>query len=116
MGVSYSWQGASGRWYEFDVAKAKRAWETTGGIYMFVKPNENPAGEWGGPICLYLGGAKDFSVTLERHNMWAAADQLGAKEIHLLIIPDEALRAKVERDLLEAQVPYLNRQQLRRVA
>jgi hypothetical protein len=111
----YSWQGASGRWYDFDVARAKRAWEPTAGIFMFVKPSDCPTGEWGGPICLYLENTGNFSGSLERHNVWAAADQLGAKEIHLLTIPDAALRAQVERDLIEAQRPILNRQ-ARRVA
>ena len=111
--MGYSWQGASGRWYEFDVAKAKRAWDATGGIYMFVKPNDCPTGEWGGPICLYLGGTPDFAMALRSHNMWAAADQLGAREVHILVIPDEKLRAKVESDLLEAQAPLLNRQMKR---
>src|SRR5262245_32799548 len=57
--VSYSWQGASGRWYEFDVAKAKRAWDHAGGIYMFVKPSECATGEWGGPICLFVAKTHD---------------------------------------------------------
>ena len=113
--MSYSWQGASGRWYEFDVAKAKRAWDHAGGIYMFVKPSECATGEWGGPICLFVAKTHDFSSSLERHDMWAAADQLGAKEIHLLHIADEQTRMRVERDIIEAQVPLLNRQ-LKRVA
>jgi hypothetical protein len=48
--------------------------------------------------------------------MWAAAQQLGAAEIHLLEIADDQSRMVVERDLLEAQRPILNRQMLRRVA
>ncbi|MCR6645086.1 MAG: hypothetical protein NVV62_11585 [Terricaulis sp.] len=43
---TYSWQGASGRWYEFEVARAARAWEPLGGVYMFVKPKE-PNADWG---------------------------------------------------------------------
>jgi hypothetical protein len=113
--TGYSWQGASGRWYDFDVARTKRAWDEVGGVYMFVKPSDCPTGEWGGPICLFIGAADDFSISLERHNAWAAADQLGAKEVHVLPIPDDALRAHVEKDLLEAQRPILNRN-LRRVA
>src|SRR5262249_48067992 len=108
--MGYSWQGASGRWYEFDVARAKRAWEQVGGIYMFVKPTDAPLEGWGGPIILYLAKTNDFSAALERHDMWRAADQLGAKEIHLLQIHDDQLRLQVERDLLEAQVPILNKQ------
>lgn len=114
--MSFSWQGASGRWYEFDVAKAARTWEATGGIYMFVKPSDCPTGEWGGPICLYVSRTDDLAVALARHDMWAAADHLGAKEVHVLHVAEERLRQQVEADLLEAQRPILNRPTLRRVA
>ncbi len=110
----YSWQGASGRWYEFDVAKAARAWDSVGGLYMFVKPHD-ASQDWGGPICLFLARTDDFSVTLARHDMWQAAENLGAREIHLLVVRDAERRAEIERDILEAQAPILNRS-LRRVA
>jgi hypothetical protein len=113
---SYSWQGASGRWYEFDVARAKRDWEPVGGVYMFVKPHNQPSQDWGGPICLYIGSTPDLSVALARHDMWQAAQNLGAGEIHLLVIKDDQTRARVEKDLLDAQSPILNRNMLRRVA
>lgn len=114
--TTYSWQGASGRWYEFEIARAQRAWEPTGGIYMFVKPQEQPSLDWGGPISLFIAKTEDFSRTLARHDMWQAAENLGAREIHLLVIKDDQTRARVEKDLLEAQVPILNRNMLRRVA
>jgi hypothetical protein len=113
---TYSWQGASGRWYEHEIARAQRAWEPVGGIYMFVKPQEHPSSEWGGPICLFIAKTDDFSVALARHDMWQAAENLGAREIHLLVIKDDQVRTRVERDLLEAQCPILNRNMLRRVA
>ncbi|MGE3142092.1 MAG: hypothetical protein AB7L65_02115 [Hyphomonadaceae bacterium] len=114
--MSYSWQGASGRWYEFDVARAKRAWEPTGAVYMFVKPGDYPTWEAGGPVALYIAKTANLQETLARHEMWAAAQQLGVQEIHLLLIPDEAARARAEKDLLDAHTPILNRQMLRRVA
>lgn len=112
---AYSWQGASGRWYEFDIARAARAWEPVGGIYMFVKPHD-PSQDWGGPITLFIAKTDDFSVSLARHDMWQAAENLGAKEIHLLVVKDAPSRDRVEKDLLEAQAPILNRNMLRRVA
>ncbi len=114
--VSFSWQGDSGRWYDFDVARAKRAWEPVGGIYMFVKPGDGSTMEAGGPVALFIAGTTDFSISLARHEMWAAAQQLGAAEIHLLTITNEAERARIEQDLLESHTPILNRQMLRRVA
>jgi hypothetical protein len=113
---TFSWQGASGRWFEFEIARAQRAWEAVGGLYMFVKPPEQPSQDWGGPITLYLGKTDDFSKALARHDMWQAAEHLGAREIHLLAIREEQTRTRVERDLLEAQSPILNRNMLRRVA
>lgn len=113
---TYMWQGACGRWYEFEVVRAQRAWEPVGGVYMFVKPPEQPSHDWGGPICLFIGRTDDFSNALTRHDMWRAADNLGAREIHILAIKDEQTRARVEKDILDAQAPILNRNMLRRVA
>lgn len=113
---TYSWQGACGRWYEFEVARTQRVWEPVGGLYMFVKPHESSALQWGGPIALFLGATDDFSVALARHEMWQAAENLGAKEIHLLAIKEAQTRERVEKNLLEAQAPILNRTLLRRVA
>lgn len=112
---SYLWQGACGRWYEFEIARAQRAWDQVGGIYMFVKPHD-PSQDWGGPISLFISKTDDFSKALARHDMWAAAENLGAKEIHLLVIKDAATRDRVAKDVLEAQAPILNRNMLRRVA
>ncbi|MGE0044233.1 MAG: hypothetical protein AB7J28_14665 [Hyphomonadaceae bacterium] len=114
--MSFSWQGASGRWYEVNVARAKRVWDPVGGIYMFVKPGDYPTMEAGGPVMLFLAATPNFEQALARHEMWAAAQQLGAAEIHLLAVPDETHRKKVEKDLLDAHTPILNRQMLRRVA
>ena len=96
--------------------RAQRAWELVGGVYMFVKPHDQPSLDWGGPICLFIAKTHDFSTTLMRHDMWQAAENLGAREIHLLAIKDEEARDRVARDLLEAQAPILNRNMLRRVA
>jgi hypothetical protein len=113
---TYMWQGASGRWYEFEIARAQRPWEPIGGLYMFVKPHDQPTLDWGGPITLYVAKTDDFSKTLARHDMWQAAENLGAREIHLLVVRDGQARERVEKDLLDAQQPILNRNMLRRVA
>ena len=113
---TYNWQGACGRWYEFEIVRAQRDWQQVGGVYMFVKPHDQPALDWGGPTPLFLASTDDFSRSLARHDMWAAAEQQGAREIHLLVVKDAAARADLEKDLLEAQTPILNRNMLRRVA
>jgi len=113
---TFHWQGASGRWYEFEIARAQRAWEPVGGVYMFVKPHDQPALDWGGPTPLFIGSTDDLARTLARHDMWAAAEQQGAREIHLLVVKDVSACAEVEKDILEAQRPILNRNMLRRVA
>jgi len=113
---TFNWQGASGRWYEFEIARAQRAWEPVGGVYMFVKPHDQPTHDWGGPITLYLATTDDFTRALARHEMWAAAENLGAKEIHLLVVKDPAARDRVQMDIIDAQRPILNRNTLRRVA
>lgn len=114
--TTYSWQSACGRWLEFEVARTLRTWPAEGGIYMFVKPHDAATQQWGGPIVLFIGRTHDFSSTLGRHDMWQAAENLGAREIHLLPIKEDQTRERVEKDLLEAQRPILNRNMLRRVA
>jgi hypothetical protein len=119
---TYSWQDASGRWHEFEVARQARNWAPEGGLYMFVKPRDTAPTrdggppQWGGPIALFLGKTDNFANSLARHDMWQAAENLGAKEIHLLPIKEAQTRDWVEKDLLEAQCPILNRNGLRRVA
>lgn len=107
----FSWQGASGRWYEFDVARSKRAWEPVGGVYMFVKPGDYPTMEAGGPICLYIAQTASFAESLARHDVWGAAQALGAAEIHLLPVPDPRRRAEIELDIYKSHTPILSRQQ-----
>ncbi|HVY03675.1 MAG TPA: hypothetical protein VG983_08475 [Caulobacterales bacterium] len=114
--MNFSWQGESGRWYEFDVARSKRNWEPKGGIYMFVKPGDYPTMEAGGPVALYIAQTSSFFDSLARHSMWGAAQALGAGEIHLIEIADPARRAAIEHDLLRSQTPILNRPQLRKTA
>lgn len=109
---TFSWQGASGRWYPFDVARAKRAWEPTGGIYLFVKPGDYPTYEAGGPICLYIAQTDSFAQSLARHDVWGAAQALGAAEIHLLPEPDPRRRAEIEQDIFKSHKPLLSRQQV----
>ena len=112
----FSWQGESRRWYDFDVARSKRAWEPRPGIYIFVKPGDYPTMEAGGPVALYVAQTTSFSDSLARHSMWGAAQALGAAEIHLLEIPDPSRRAQIEHDLLRSQTPILNRPQLQKSA
>jgi hypothetical protein len=114
--VTFSWQGASGRWYEFDVARSKRQWEPVGGVYMFVKPGDYPTMEAGGPVSLFIAQTPSFYDSLSRHDMWGAAQALGAAEIHLKVVPDPRERAALEQDLLKSQTPILNRSVLKRSA
>lgn len=109
----FSWQGASGRWYEFDVARAKRAWEAVGGVYMFVKPGDYPTMEAGGPVCLFMASTANFAESLHRHDVWGSAQALGAAEVHLMEIADASKRVGVEQDLLKSHTPVLNRQQMK---
>lgn len=107
----FAWQGDSNRWYEFDVARSKRVWEAVGGVYMFVKPGDWPTMEAGGPICLYIAKTDSFAESLARHDVWGAAQALGAAEIHLLAVPDPRRRAEIEQDIFKAHCPLLSRQQ-----
>ena len=48
--------------------------------------------------------------------MWQAAENLGAREIHLIIIKHEETRTRGMEEWVEAQAPILNKSMLRRVA
>lgn len=109
VGSIWSWQGASGRWYEFDVARARRQWLPVGGVYAFVKPGDYPLMEAHGPVALYVAQTASFADALGQHQYWAAAEALGAREIHLMAVDDPIQRAVIESDLIRAQTPLLNR-------
>jgi hypothetical protein len=106
--MGFSWQGASGQWFEFDVARARRAWDDVGGIYMFVKPGDTPTMEAGGPISLFMGQTTSLADSLAQNPRWEASAALGAAEIHLMIEPDPAKRARIFDDLAKAQKPVVN--------
>lgn len=107
--MSFSWQGATGEWFEFDVARALRVWESVGGVFMFVRPGDGATYEAFGPLCLYIEETANLADALARHIRWDAAKELGAAEIHLRVEPDAAKRARLFADLLKAQSPVLNR-------
>jgi hypothetical protein len=114
--VKFSWQGGSGHWYEFEVARDKPEWSRAGGVYLFVKPGDTPKMEAGGPVCLYAAIAESFEDSLTRHEMWQAAHALGAKEVHLLALEEAVQRERALKDIQRAHTPILNQQILRRVA
>jgi hypothetical protein len=114
--ANFSWQGASGRWYEFDVARERAEWARSGGVYLFVKPGDYPNMEAGGPVCLFAATTDCFEASLTRNEKWPDAHDLGAREVHLLVIDDELKRERVLKDIQRAHTPILNRQILRRVA
>lgn len=106
--MGFSWQGASGQWFEFEVARSRRAWEDVGGIYMFVKPGDGPTMEAGGPICLFMGHTASLADSLAQNPRWEPAAALGAGEIHLYVEPDAAKRARIFDDIAKAQKPVVN--------
>jgi hypothetical protein len=116
IAVNFSWQGASGRWHEFGVAREMANWARAGGVYLFVKPGDYPNMEAGGPVCLFAAMTDSFAESLARHELWQAAHTLGAREVHLMLIEDPVRRERVLKDILQAHTPILNRQSLRRVA
>jgi excinuclease UvrABC nuclease subunit len=90
--------------YEFGVYEpTTTTWSEKSGIYIFA--GINPQSLW---VALYIGQALSFSDRLANHDQWNAAARLGATHVHARVVPLQANRDTIERDLIRAYQPPLN--------
>jgi len=89
--------------YEFNVYTKAANWNDTGGIYIFT--GKNAQGLW---VPLYIGKADSFQSRMSSHERWDEAARAGATHVHARGVAQEATRAAVEAELIQAYQPKLN--------
>ena len=94
-----NWSG-----YQFTVYTMDgTTWNDVGGVYIFAGLTQG--GRWN---AYYIGICESFSDRCPNHERWAEAVRLGATHVHALVVPLEADRQSIERELIRAWAPPLN--------
>ena len=94
--------------YQFLVYKPEEARNAAmGGLYVFAKLTYDWIGNrtW---QALYVGQAMFFSTRLPSHERWSEAENLGANQIHLMVVSNPFQRSQIESYLIENLNPPLN--------
>jgi excinuclease UvrABC nuclease subunit len=89
--------------YEFTVCKPDASWNEVGGIYIFCGINSKK--QW---QPYYIGQAENFRNRFSSHEQWEKAVKLGATHIHAMTVLQEAMREKIEKELIQTWKPPLN--------
>jgi len=91
--------------YQFEILSQDATWNDVGGIYIFSYGNFG--GLWN---AVYIGQTSSFMARIPSHERWEEARQRGATHVHALVVPDQAMRDKIEQALIAAFHPHLNSQ------
>ncbi len=84
--------------FDYDATE----WKTVGGLYIFARV----AGDGWDP--LYVGKTENFRARMPSHERWDEARRLGATQVHALVVPLEANRARLEAALIALLKPPMN--------
>lgn len=77
-------------------------WNDVGGIYIFTGVRNNA---WN---AYYIGLTESFLNRQPNHERWREAQQLGATNVHALVVADIASRETIEKALIGRFQPPLN--------
>jgi len=106
MSEKISWSSPSGQVIEFDIFSYDTTqWNSVSGIYMFCALNQQNQWE-----PLYIGQTDSFLSRLPNHEKWVASVSLGAQAVLATVIPTQASRDLIERQLIQHFQPLLNKQ------
>jgi excinuclease UvrABC nuclease subunit len=88
---------------EFSVHQHGDNWSTVAGLYIFA--GRNSQGQW---VPLYIGQAGSLAERIPTHERWQEAAKLGATHVHAKVVPLQATRDSLEKQLIQACQPRLN--------
>jgi predicted GIY-YIG superfamily endonuclease len=106
----HDWQGESGRWYVHSISTFGEIRKFGGPAnYVFARRN------WDGTrVPLYIGQTQDLSSRMTQHlneGLVNRAVKLGLNEVHVHFLgKHEAERFRIETDLRNGHVSFLNQQ------
>ena len=98
------WPLVSGGTVDFTIYPKNEGWNHVAGIYIFSY--QTPSG-W---VALYVGQTDDFAKRPATHERLDDAIRLGATHIHARVVPLQADRNRLERDLIASLDPPMNKQ------
>jgi excinuclease UvrABC nuclease subunit len=78
-------------------------WSNHAGIYIFAGLNRE--NRW---MALYIGQCDSFHDRIPSHEQWDKARSFGATHVHAMVVPQVAIRAKIEQELIQKYQPRLN--------
>lgn len=92
--------------YEFEVAPlADAGWNEVPGVYIFCRSS----GLFGWSM-LYVGETNSLHRRLTAsHEQWLAGLRMGMTNVHALLVRDETVRLQIEKELIQAFDPPLNK-------
>jgi hypothetical protein len=104
--TTWWWQGASNAWFIHSIFDFAETTSIQSCNYIMVRREFD-----GRRTALYIGQSGDFSTRLPNHEKFAAAQRLGADELHLHFLANSpSERFRIETDLRNGHNPSLNEQ------
>jgi excinuclease UvrABC nuclease subunit len=100
-----NWPLGNGQELECHIYDTNTNWNNVAGVYIFAY-RINPT-HW---HALYVGKAVDFKTRPmpPSHERWNEAIRLGATHIHAAVVPQAAMREKLEEMLIQTLQPEMN--------
>lgn len=95
MADKYTWTGASGKKYTYDIFPIGTDWYGVPGNYIFAK--ESSPGKW---QAVYIGETESFKERLPNHNELPCIRLNGGTHTHAHVNRDNSARLEEEQDLL----------------
>lgn len=89
--------------HEFSIHLHEEQWNNVSGIYIFAGLNHQNHWE-----PLYIGQADSFQDRIPSHEKWDKAQSLGATHVHAMVVPQAAIRDRIEYQLIQQFQPVLN--------
>jgi excinuclease UvrABC nuclease subunit len=87
----------------FSVHQHNENWNNVGGIYIFTGLTQQ--NQW---APLYIGQTDSLSNRIPQHEQWTPAVRLGATHVHVMTVSQQAMRDKIEKELIQNFQPRLN--------
>ena len=91
--------------HQFEVHEHTANWNEVPGVYVFASMPSSL-----GWFAHYVGKTNNLKTRFRDHEHWETAQRHGARHIHAMVVPDEAMRDSIERELIGILQPPINTQ------
>ncbi len=103
MSIQVSWRG-----HVFTIYTPEGDWNEVSGVYIMC--GTNPLSNTWKPLYIGQGDTfkSRFGTDMNRHEVWPEALELGATHVHVMVVPLQADRDRIEQELIRVYNPPLN--------